>query len=101
MRVSVQPNRPDHRHLGSIGLGDNGIVGNIDPFVIDPNAIMAVMRFPVDIRNRHTIRVRTAAALFAGQLLKLVVQRRIGISAVAVVAMRQLDGQQDDRKDGA
>ena len=52
MWVSVQLNRPDHRHPGSIGFCHNGIFGNIDPFIIDPNAIMAVMRFPVDVRKR-------------------------------------------------
>jgi hypothetical protein len=65
------------------------------------NAIMAVMRFPIDFRKPRAIGVRTTAALFAGQLLKPVVQRRIGISAVAVAAMGKLDGQQHHREDGA
>ena len=43
LRVPVQPETPNHRPLRTIWLCYNGIRGDVDPFPIDPNAIVTVM----------------------------------------------------------
>ena len=42
-RVPVQPGRPNHRPPRTIWLCYNGILGDVDPFAIDLNAIVTVM----------------------------------------------------------
>jgi hypothetical protein len=46
------------------------------------------MWFPIEVRERPTIGVRTTSALFAGQLFKPFVKWRIGIVAIAIKGMR-------------
>ena len=41
--VPVQPGRPNHRPPRTIWLCYNGILGDVDPFAIDLNAIVTVM----------------------------------------------------------
>ena len=43
LRVPVQPGRPNHRPPRSIWFCYNGILGDVDPFAIDLNAIVTVM----------------------------------------------------------
>src|SRR5216684_804394 len=43
LRVPVQPGRPNHRPPRTIWLCYNGILGDVDPFAIDLNAIVTVM----------------------------------------------------------
>src|SRR5713226_8178600 len=88
LRVPVQPGRPNHCPPCTIWLCYNGILGDVDPFAIDLNAIVTVMLFPIEVRERPTIGVRTTSALFAGQLFKPFVKWRIGIFAIAITGMR-------------
>src|SRR6266478_3348155 len=88
LRVPVQPRRPNHCPPRTIWLCYNGILGNVDQFPIDPNAIVTVLRFPTWDRERPTLAVRTTSALFAGQLFKPFVKWRIGIFAIANAGMR-------------
>ena len=41
--------RPDHGSAGAVRLGDNSIIGDVDPFVIETDAIMAFAGFPIDV----------------------------------------------------
>jgi hypothetical protein len=65
--VPVQPAGPNHRPPRTIWLCYNGILWDVDPFPVDLNAIVTVMRFPIEVRERPTIGVRTTSALLAGQ----------------------------------
>ncbi len=40
---------PNHRPARPVRLGDNSIIGDVDPFVIEMDAIMAVAGFPIDV----------------------------------------------------
>ena len=41
--------RPDHRPANPVRLCNHGIIGNLDPFVIDADQVMTVLRFPIRI----------------------------------------------------
>src|SRR5882672_2016714 len=43
LRVPVQPGRPNHCSPRTIWLCYNGILGDVDPFALDLNAIVTVM----------------------------------------------------------
>ena len=40
---------PNHRPARPVRLGDNSIIGDVDPFVIETDAIMAFVGFPIDV----------------------------------------------------
>src|SRR5438477_3376697 len=50
--------RPHHGPTGAIWHGDDGIVGHVDPLALEPDAIMTVLRFPIDVGNDGPIGVR-------------------------------------------
>src|SRR6267142_600636 len=52
--------RPHHGPAGAIWHGDDSIVGHVDPLALEPDAIMTVLRFPIDVGNGGAIGVRTA-----------------------------------------
>src|SRR5260370_16504539 len=54
-RAEITAQRPHHRPASPVRFGDHGIVGNIDPFVVETDAVMAVPRFPIDIGNATSI----------------------------------------------
>jgi len=39
----------NHRPARAVRLGDNSIIGDVDPFVIETDAIMAFVGFPIDV----------------------------------------------------
>jgi hypothetical protein len=47
--VPVQPGRPNHRPPRTIWLCYSGILGDVDPFAIDLNAMVTVMGHDEDI----------------------------------------------------
>ena len=48
----VKPHRPNHRASRPVRFGDYGVVGNIDPVILQANPTMAALRFPVAVRGR-------------------------------------------------
>jgi hypothetical protein len=40
---------PNHRPARSVRLGDNSIIGDVDPLAIEPDTIMSVGGFPIDV----------------------------------------------------
>ena len=52
--------RPNHRSAGPVRFGDQGFVGNIDPFILKADSIVAILRIPVGICDREAVRERTA-----------------------------------------
>src|SRR5260370_7784003 len=69
-RAEITAQRPHHRPASPVRFGDHGIVGNIDPFVVETDAVMAVPRFPIDIGNGRSIRERAAQALAGSKLVE-------------------------------
>jgi len=67
--------RPYHRSPRAIGLGDDSFVRNIDPFSVDPDAVVTVLRFPVGIGNDDAVRARAAQAFAALQPIEPRFQR--------------------------
>src|SRR5712671_599671 len=56
---AVKPQRPDHRSAGPVRLGDQGVVGNIDPVILKADSIVTVLRFPINIADSKAVRERT------------------------------------------
>jgi len=52
------PLRPHHRPAEFIGLGDNSIVPNVDPFFFNTDLIVTVARFPVWVFNHISVNER-------------------------------------------
>jgi hypothetical protein len=46
---SVESGRPDCCGTGAVGFGDQGIIGDVDPFAVDLHAVVTLARSPVDI----------------------------------------------------
>jgi hypothetical protein len=43
----IAAHRPDHGSADTIRFGDDGVVGYVMPFAVDPDAIMPVAGFPI------------------------------------------------------
>ncbi len=56
---AVKPHRPHHRSPRPVRFGNQGVVGNIDPFILKANPIVAVLRFPINIADSKAVRERT------------------------------------------
>jgi len=41
--------RPNHRPARPVRLGDNSIIGDVDPLAIEPDTIVSVGGFPIDV----------------------------------------------------
>src|SRR5947209_11693043 len=76
--------RPHHGAAGPVRLGDNRFVRHVPPLVFDPNAIVAVTGFPIRIRKRRTVGIRTARALPALEALEPWLERRAGIATIVM-----------------
>jgi hypothetical protein len=46
-----------------VRLGDQGLIGNIDPVILKADSIMAVQRFPINIADSRAVRERTTQPL--------------------------------------
>jgi hypothetical protein len=42
---------PNHSSAGAVRLGDYGIVGNVDPSALETDAVMAILRLPINIAD--------------------------------------------------
>jgi hypothetical protein len=50
---------PNHSSAGAVRLGDYGIVGNVDPSALETDAVMAILRLPINIADNRAVRERT------------------------------------------
>src|SRR5437667_5753125 len=60
--LAIKPQRPNHRASHPVRFGDQGVVGNIDPDILKADAIVAVLRFPIDVADSKAVRERTLRA---------------------------------------
>src|ERR1700676_1189980 len=47
---------PNHSSAGAVRLGDYGIVGNVDPSAPERDAVMAILRLPINIADNRAVR---------------------------------------------
>src|SRR5258707_9315508 len=59
---ALKPHRPHHCSAGAVRPGDHSVVGNVDPSALETDAVMAILRFPIDIADSRAVRERTAYA---------------------------------------
>ena len=50
---------PNHSSACSVWLGDYGIVGNVDPSALKTDAVMAILRLPINVADNKAVRERT------------------------------------------
>jgi len=50
---------PNHCSARTVRLGDYGIVGNVDPSALETDAVMAILRLPINIADNKAVRERT------------------------------------------
>jgi hypothetical protein len=68
--LAIYEPRPDHRSTIAVRPGDHGIVRNVDPFVVEMNAVMAVFGIPVRIGYRTAIYESAAQPVTARQMIE-------------------------------
>lgn len=78
----VVPHRPNHGSSHPVRLGDDGLIRNVNPLVIEPHAVVAVAGFPIDIADRRAVGVGAAGSLARSELVEPGFQCRIGMAAV-------------------
>src|SRR6266536_2171397 len=61
---------PDHGPAGAIGLGDHGIVGDLDPFALEPHAVVPLLRFPIDVGDDRAVGDGAAWPLAASEAVE-------------------------------
>ena len=74
-------------------LAAYGVVRNVDPLVVETDAVMAVFGFPVWIGDRKAIRERTAQSFPAREMIEPAIE----LGMVGVVAERRSAEQQQDQ----
>src|SRR6202035_3786313 len=82
----VEPHRPNHRAPRAVRFGDDGVVGNVDPVILEADPVMAVLGFPIRARDAFTIRHRAAHSLAAGEMIEPRLERRIRVTAVQIAS---------------
>ena len=84
----VVAHRPSHGSSHPVRLGDDGLIRNVDPLVIEPHAVVAVAGFPIDIDDRRAVGIGAAGSLARFELIEPGFQRRIGMAAVVAGVRR-------------
>ena len=79
LRVHVGP---DNARPELVGLGDDGVVGDEDPFAVQVHAIVAILCVPIDVLDGKAVCERAAQSLFAGELVEPGIQRLVHVAAV-------------------
>jgi len=54
---------PNHSSAGAVRLGDHGGIGNIDPSALETDAVMAILRLPINVADGKTVHERTTKPL--------------------------------------
>ena len=73
---------PDNGRPELIGLGHHCVVRHDDPFAVEPHAILAVLRIPIDVVDPKAVGEGAAEALAAREPVEPRFQRRTGIAAI-------------------
>jgi hypothetical protein len=50
---------PNHSSASAVWLGDYGIVGDINPSALETDAVVAILRLPINITDNKAVRERT------------------------------------------
>jgi hypothetical protein len=61
---------PNHRRAKTVRLGHDRRVWNDNLFPLEPHAIAAILRVPVDVAGAEAIREGAAQAFSAGELIE-------------------------------
>ena len=69
-------------------FGNHGIIGNVDPLLIDADAVMAVLGFSVRIRKCKTIGISTARPLTGPEAVKPWLEWRLHIATIVACLHR-------------
>jgi hypothetical protein len=72
---AVNQQRPNHRASRSVRFGDQGVVGNIDPIILEADPVVAVFRFPIGVRDALTICHRAAESSAALEIIEPLFKR--------------------------
>lgn len=67
---------PYHRLAGAVRTMDDGLIRNVDPVAIDPDAVMTIPGFPVRINDGIAIGKAAARAVAALEAVKPFLERR-------------------------
>ena len=73
---------PDNGRPELIRLAHHRIVRHDDPFAVEPHAIVAVLRIPIDVVDPEAVGEGAAEPIAAREPVEPGFQRRIGIAAV-------------------
>jgi hypothetical protein len=73
---------PDNGRPELIRLGHHGTVRYDDPFAVEPHAIVAVLRIPIDVVDPEAVGEGAAEAVAAREPVEPGFQRRIGVPAI-------------------
>src|ERR1700730_7614234 len=92
---------PDHRPARPVRLCNHCIIRDVDPFIVDAYAVMAVLGFPIRVRKSETIRIRTARSLARPEAVKPWLQRRQRIAAVVAGLHRTDECRHENAEGGA
>ena len=74
--------RPNHRSTNLVRFSDQCLGGHVPPFVLDANAIVAILGFPIRVQHDTTVSIGATGALAARKLLKPWLERRVGKASV-------------------
>ena len=73
---------PDNGRPELIRLSHHCIIRHDNPFAVEPHAILAVLRIPIDVVDSEPVGEGAAEALAAREPVEPGFQRRIGIPAI-------------------
>ena len=65
-RIQISPSNRDGQTIvrpARFGSVIQGVVGNIDPFILKADSIVAALRFPINIADSNAVREGTAYPL--------------------------------------
>src|ERR1700756_2263306 len=60
---AIGPVGTNHSSAGAVRLSDHGGIGNIDPSALETDAVMAILRFPINVADGKTVHERTTKPL--------------------------------------
>src|SRR5262245_10344370 len=89
------PHWPYHGPAGAIWFSDHGIVGDVDPLAPEPYAVVAVLRFPIDIGDDRAVGVGAAWPPPAFEAVEPWLERRVSVATV--ITGNRVSGEKDGR----
>ena len=73
---------PHHGRAETVGLGHNGVVGHHNPFSLNADTIVAILRVPIDILQTDTVGKGAAQSVSARKMVEPFLEGRISEAAV-------------------